>query len=171
QGGIFCSGEARPDAAILLGRIINNTIYGRDQELTGIGITVSENTSPTMINNIVSNFETGISVDATSQTTVIGGTVYKGNSVNTVGTGVGSFALLLDPLTPSDPEQPLFIDAPNGNFYLAPNSKAIDSSINVLQDRPYMVSIGSPLGIAPSPILAPERDAFGQLRVNDPDVP
>lgn len=171
QGGILFSGDPAADAAVVFGRIINNTIYGDEDDIQGVGITVSENASPTLINNIISKFAVGINVDATSVSTVIGGTAYQGNTVNTVGTSVGSFALLLDPLSPTDPPEPLFIDAENGNFYLAPNSKAIDSSINSLQDRPFMVSIGSPLGIAPSPILAPERDAFGQLRVNDPDVP
>ncbi|MDZ4783573.1 MAG: hypothetical protein SGJ19_25275, partial [Planctomycetia bacterium] len=170
-GGILFSGDGGPDAAVLFGRIVNNTIYGDNEDAAGFGINVTEGASPTILNNIVSKFDVGIAVDATSQSTVIGGTVYQGNSLNTAGTGVGSFPLLLDPITPSDPQQPLFIDAPHGNFYLAPNSKAIDSSINVLQERPYMVSIGSAIGLAPSPILAPERDAFGQLRVNDPDVP
>lgn len=171
DGGILISGDAEPDGAVVFSRIINNTIYGDDEESSGFGINVNENASPTLLNNIVSNFDIGISVDSTSTSTVIGGTVYQGNTVNTAGTGVGSFPLLLDPRTPSDPLLPLFIDAPNGNFYLAPNSQAIDSSINTLQERPYMVSIGSAIGLAPSPILAPERDAFGQLRINDPDVP
>jgi hypothetical protein len=171
QGGILFSGDPGTDAAVVFGRIINNTVYGDADDVRGIGITVNENASPTLINNIVSQFAQGINVDATSISTVIGGTAYQGNTANAIGTGVGSFALLLDPFSPTDPPEPLFMDAQNGNFYLAPNSKAIDSSINSLQDRPFMVSIGSPLGIAPSPILAPERDAFGQLRVNDPDVP
>lgn len=178
QGGILFSGDPGSDAAVVFGRIINNTIFGHADDLTnendaatGVGITVEENASPTMINNIVSRFAEGIRVDASSASTVIGGTAYQGNTTNAIGTGVGSFPLLLDPLTPNAPIEPLFMDAANGNFYLAPNSKAIDSSINSLQDRPFMVSIGSPLGISPSPILAPERDAFGQLRVNDPDVP
>ena len=57
-----------------------------------------------------------------------------------------------------------------GNFYLKPGAAAIDSSVDSLLDRPDMVTIRQPLGIASSPILAPDQDLFGQLRVDDPDV-
>jgi hypothetical protein len=54
---------------------------------------------------------------------------------------------------------------------LAEGSKAIDSSLNSLQDRPAMTSVTAPIGIPPSPILAPKTDLLGQLRVDDPNVP
>ncbi len=63
---------------------------------------------------------------------------------------------------------PLFVDAARGNFYLASGSQAIDSSLNRLDDRPEMVAVTSPLGIPPAPIVAPDRDRFGQLRIDDP---
>jgi len=47
---------------------------------------------------------------------------------------------------------------------------AIDSSINSLQDRASMTAVTGPLGIAPSPIIAPSYDLYGQLRVDDPNV-
>ena len=176
-GGIHFSGDptANPLAAVSYGRVVNNTIYGPSTPggtPIGTGILVSENATATLLNNIVSNLEVGIQV--TSQTvaqTVLGGTVYQGNTTDTLGIGLGSFALKLDPVNPLDPVEPLFVDAENGNFYLAANSKAIDSSLNSLQDRPALVSVSQPLGISQTPILAPELDINGLLRVNDPNVP
>src|SRR5205823_3926896 len=51
----------------------------------------------------------------------------------------------------------------------APGSQAIDSSINTLADRPSIAAVESSIGIPASPILAPDRDLFGQLRVDDPN--
>ena len=55
-----------------------------------------------------------------------------------------------------------------GNFYLDNGSKAIDSSLNSLADRPSIAAVKSELGIPQSPILAPDRDRYGQLRIDDP---
>src|SRR5690606_297054 len=57
-----------------------------------------------------------------------------------------------------------------GNFYLEEFSQAIDSSVDTLPDRNNYVNYISPLGIAVSPILSPDRDVTGQLRVDDPSV-
>ncbi|MFV1965863.1 MAG: hypothetical protein ACC628_10600, partial [Pirellulaceae bacterium] len=149
-------------AAVPFGRILNNTVVGRGA--VGVGIQVGENASPTLLNNVVANLNTGISVDASSQSTIIGGTLYQGNTTNTAGVGLGSFPVVLDPA------DPLFVNAGTSNFYLAPTSRAIDSSINSLQDRQEMVAVKSPLGMGLSPILAPDLDSIGQLRVDDPDV-
>ena len=54
-----------------------------------------------------------------------------------------------------------------GNFYLDNGSKAIDSSLNSLADRPSIAAVKSELGIPQSPILAPDRDCYGQLRIDD----
>ena len=166
QGGISFSGDANvagdQRAAIPFGRIVNNTIVGRG---TGTGILVESNASPTLLNNIVADLTTGISVDATSVSTVIGGTLYRGNGTNTTGISVGASAILL-----TDPNEPLFVDESTGNYYLAPGSRAIDSSLNSLQDRPELVAIRGPIGYPASPILAPDMDALGQIRVDDPSV-
>jgi hypothetical protein len=61
-----------------------------------------------------------------------------------------------------------FVNAPARNFYLAPGSEAIDSALNSLQDRNEFVVVNSPLGIPASPIVAPDRDFYGQLRSDDP---
>lgn len=168
QGGISFTGDANlpgeQRAAIPFGRIVNNTIVGNGTG-GGTGVLVANNASPTLLNNIVADFATGISVDATAASTVIGGTIYRGNTTNALGTTIGSSAIVL-----TNPTDPLFVDQATGNYYLAPDSRAIDSSLNSLQDRPSLVAIRGPLGYPASPILAPDTDAIGQSRVDDPSV-
>ncbi|MDA1052306.1 MAG: DVUA0089 family protein [Planctomycetota bacterium] len=189
QGGISFTGDPNPTgqqaAAIPFGRIVNNTIVGRTTTTTttttdptsgvvtsvvtvsgtGAGILVANNASPTLLNNIVANLGTGISVDPTSASTVVGGTVYRRNGANVSGIGLGASPIIL-----TAPNDPLFVDETTGNYYLAPGSRAIDSSINSLQDRPALVALRGPLGFPTSPILAPDMDAIGQTRVDDPSV-
>ncbi len=173
-GGIEVSGQTNgpgdPLAPVPFARIVNNTLVGTggtlETRFTGgndVGVAVGQNASPTLLNNIVANFTTGVTVDATSQSTVLGGMLYQGNGVNAP-SGVGSFPIALGV------NDPLFQDLETENFYPAALSRAIDSSINALEDRLSLVSVKNPLGIAPSPILAPELDAIGQLRADDPDV-
>ncbi len=166
-GGIRFSGDdnlaGQPRAAIPFGRIVNNTIYGR--ATTDIGIQVDQFASPTILNNIVANFGTGIAVDSTSTSTIIGGSVYQNNVTHTVGKGVGDFAIVLGP------DDPLFVNAEMRNFYPAAGSLIIDSSIDGLEDRPDLVTVKNPLGIAHSPIKAPQTDLNGLLRVDDETVP
>ncbi len=174
QGAIHFSGDnaGGQAASVPFGRIVNNTLYGTGQG-GDVGIEVADNASPTILNNIVANFGTGITVDASSNVagreTVVGGTLYQDNAtdttgVNTGGNPLGDSAILLQP------GEPLFVNAAENNFYLAVGSQAIDSGINSLGDRNAMLQVRNPLGIAPSPIIAPEFDAFGQLRVDDPVV-
>ncbi|HUE72938.1 MAG TPA: GEVED domain-containing protein [Pirellulaceae bacterium] len=160
--GIRFSGDSNPAgqtvAGVPFGRLVNNTVYGGASP-TGIGIQVTDNASPTIINNILANTATSIAIDGTSGTTVVGANLFSNNGSNpTLGS---NFIVLL-------PGEPLFVNPLRRNFYLADNSKAIDSSLNSLADRPSITAVKSPLGISPSPILAPDRDALGQLRVDDP---
>lgn len=165
-GGILFSGDTRVgntmNASVPFGRLINNTIYGMNA--SDIGISVTNNASPTLLNNVVANLGVGIQVDASSSTTVVGYTLYRGNATNTLGTTAGTQSIQL---TPSDP---LFVNATGYNFYPAPLSRAIDSSLDALADRPELVSVRTAVGIPVSPILAPSRDITGQLRVDDPAV-
>ncbi len=162
QGGIRFSGDPNtgtdPLASVPFGRIMNNTVYGGDARV-GVGIEISQNASPTVLNNIIANTVAGLSIDASSNSTVVGANLFQNNASN--GT-IGQNAFLLQPT------DPLFVDAATGNFYPAAGSLAIDSSLNSLADRPNFVAVNSPLGIPPSPMLAPERDRFGQLRLDDP---
>ncbi|MFK7735351.1 MAG: hypothetical protein AB8B50_04935, partial [Pirellulaceae bacterium] len=167
-GGILFSGDTRnnsqQEAPVPFGRIVNNTVVGLNGN--GVGIQVSDNASPTLLNNIVAGLSTGVSVDGSSNTTVIGATTYKDNGTNFGGalTGPGTDAQLLGP------DEPLFVDASSRNYYLADGTRAIDASIDSLNDRQQMTTVRDPLGIAVSPILAPDRDLTGVLRVDDPDV-
>ncbi|MBX3414227.1 MAG: DVUA0089 family protein [Pirellulales bacterium] len=171
EGGIQFAGDGAnsptvPLAAVPFGRIVNNTVYGNANP-TGIGINVVNSAGPTLLNNIVSGFATGIVVDASSRpTTVIGTTIYKSNSTNTdTGfLGLGQFAIALTA------DEPLFVNPSANNFYLAPGSKAIDSSLNSLVDRPNLVNVTAAVGISQSPILAPQTDLLGQARADDPAV-
>ena len=174
-GGILFSGDANPnnDAVVPFGRIVNNTLYGNGGSLTGgtqadVGIRVNNGAGPTLLNNIVANFNLGIDVaDAASRAqTVVGGTLYQGNDTNSnvaLG-GPGDFPILLAN------NEPLFVNAAAGNFYLKAQSRAIDSSVDSLLDRPALLTVKTPMGIANSPIISPDRDGFGQFRVDDPSV-
>ncbi|MFM8397743.1 MAG: hypothetical protein ACKOAH_07920, partial [Pirellula sp.] len=129
---------------------------------SGTGIRVGANASPTLLNNIIANSTTGISVAATSTSTVIGGTLYQRNTTNTTGATVGQFPIQVGAAVP------LFTDAVDGNLYPVPGSAAIDSSIDSLVDRAALLAVKQPLGLAPSPIIAPAIDITGALRTDDP---
>ena len=131
----------------------------------GIGIQVANNASPTLLNNVIINSTTGISVDASSTSTVIGGTVYQRNDANVSGSAtLGQYATLVGNTVP------VFVNVGGGNLYPAPASPVIDNSIDSLEDRPSLVAVKRPLGLSASPILAPQFDINGQLRVDDPAV-
>ncbi len=134
---------------------------------SGVGIQVGPNSSPTLLNNIVVNSTTGISVAPSSTTTVIGGTLYQRNSTNVSGAGLGQFAI--DARVNNVPV-PLFTDAVTGNLYPLPGALSIDASIDSLVDRSALLAVKQPLGLAPSPIIAPSMDITGALRVDDPTV-
>ena len=113
-------------------------------------------------------FETPISLDDSSfPTTVIGGTLYKDNT-ESPDLLLGDFNIDLDAAGVTN--RALFVDPSNGNFYLEADSLAIDSSISSLEERPSLTRVKNPLGIATSPILAPDIDLFGLIRVDDPNV-
>ncbi len=186
-GGILFSGNAAngtgTQAAAPFGRIVNNTIYGgvvdANGNLQGTGILVQNNASPTVLNNIFAELATGIRVNApandVSNTTVVGYSVYWNNTTNAAGavaTDTDSIPALN--ATPADQAAvnaiPLFVNAPAGNFYPSQYSPVIDSSVNQLDDRPDMVNVRQPLGIPSSPILTPDIDLYGQLRIADAQV-
>ena len=132
---------------------------------SGTGIRVGEKASPTLINNIIANHTTGIFVDPTSTSTVIGATLYQGNTANSGGSAsLGQYPILVANGTP------LFTNPSTRNLYPVPNSPAIDSTIDTLLDRSALLSVKQPLGLAASPIIAPSTDINGMLRVDDPNV-
>ena len=131
----------------------------------GSGISVTNNASATLLNNVIVNSAVGIDVDPSSSSTVIGGTVFQRNTANTARSATtGQFASLVGN------NVPVFVSAGTGNIYPAPSSPVIDSSIDSLEDRPSLLAVKQPLGLAASPILAPQYDSLGQLRIDDPAV-
>ncbi|MGV2334613.1 MAG UNVERIFIED_CONTAM: hypothetical protein LVR18_11030 [Planctomycetaceae bacterium] len=172
-GGILFSGDVPPGAIdsvgpVPVGRIINNTIVGNPGNRLGVGIRVEQSTSPTLLNNVVADLVTGIEVDASSVTlgTVIGGTLYRNNgtNANAGSIGTGTFPIVLSNT------DPLFVDQARRNYYPAPLSQVIDSSIDALNDRTPFITVRDPLGIGVSPIKSPSEDVYGQTRGDDPDV-
>ncbi|MBT5599923.1 MAG: hypothetical protein HOJ62_14985, partial [Planctomycetaceae bacterium] len=181
-GGVSMSGDATGVGAVPFARIVNNSIVGSlvNNVPSGTGITVSNNSAPTLLNNIIINSDIGLDIDASSVVdsnvdpdlpprTVVGGTLFANNTTDASNAtiGVGAFPIVLDAAN----GDPLFMDSENGNYYLAPNSLAIDSAIESLEERPDMDRIKSPLQISPSPIVVSDRDQIGQIRVDDPTVP
>ncbi len=152
--GIRFAGEtdANPQRPVPFGRIVNNTLVG---DSTGVGIQIDGIASPTVMNNIITEFATGIG--GSTGTAVVQSNYFQANASN--GT-TGANALTRAAGTP------LFVDAANGNYYLVSGSPAADSSLNTLQDRFNYVNFKNQIGIPPSPIVAPDRDVFGQLRVD-----
>ena len=131
----------------------------------GTGISVSSNASPTLLNNVIANSITGINIDASSDTSVVGGTLFYRNDQNTGGVAtVGEFAI------EAQDSQSVFVDPVRSVLYPAPLSPSIDSSVDSLADRNALVSVKQVLGLPASPILAPDFDVNGVLRVDDPDV-
>ena len=168
RAGILFAGDpgrtGAPNASVPFGRIVNNTIWGGDS--SGTGIEVRDNAAPTILNNLFSDLSQGITVDSSSR---LDG---AGNKRTVIGTSaywqVGTQVSGADESSPISLSGNPFVNAAGGNFYLVAGSEAIDSSINTLQDRPEYVAVKSPLGVQQSPVVAPDRDLYGQLRVDDP---
>ncbi len=104
SGGISISGDpvtTGVPAPVPYARVVNNTIVGSNgRGGTGageIGISVTNNASPTLVNNVVTNLGIGLSVDASSSSTVVGGMVFHRNTTNVTGSASGGqFAIDAD---------------------------------------------------------------------------
>ncbi|MEM6469158.1 MAG: tandem-95 repeat protein [Planctomycetota bacterium] len=158
SSGIRFAGEtnANPQRPLPFGRIVNNTLVGTG---AGIGIDVVGRASPTIVNNLFTEFTTGINDGGI-------GTVIRSNFFQDAGGGVtGTDAIV------AATGSPLFVDAARGNYYLQSGSLAIDSSLDIVQDRSEFVNFKTELGLGESPIVAPDRDVFGQLRIFSGDSP
>ncbi|MEI6527505.1 MAG: hypothetical protein WCP62_15860, partial [Planctomycetota bacterium] len=131
---------------------------------------VEANTSPTILSNILANLSRGINVandPAVQSSIVIGANLYQGNAANIVPAALNGSQSFPITLTASDP---LFTNPARNNFYLKALSRAIDSSIASLEDRNLLDQVRSAVGLPTSPIIAPEFDAYGLLRSDDPSV-
>ncbi len=131
----------------------------------GIGVELTGNAAPVLLNNIISNSDVGIELDPNYDVPLLGGNSYYRNTQNvTTDASVGQFAQEL-----TDAEV-VFVGAPTLVFAPAANASIIDSSIDSLEDRASLTTVKNPLGLPPSPIIAPDFDVNGQLRVDDPTV-
>ena len=155
-------GATRITGGVDVQPLLNENI---DQLLPETGILVSENASPTLMNNLLSNLNAGIWQDA-SPTTVVGGSMYQFNYVTDANIGGTNDDFNIS----VDDEARMFVDAADGNFYPAAGSPAIDSAIDALEERAQFAIVKSAMGIPVSPILAPNLDASGLLRSDDPEV-
>ncbi|TWU41720.1 tandem-95 repeat protein [Novipirellula artificiosorum] len=155
SSGIRFAGEntADPQRPVPFGKIVNNTLVGDGQ--SGIGIDVVGLASPNLMNNLMTDLAVGIQNGGTG--TIISANFFQNNAANGATGGAA--------ITPGDSE-PLFVDAANRNYYLEASSAALDSSQDVEQDRANFVTFKSSLLIPASPTAAPNRDVYGQLRVD-----
>lgn len=131
----------------------------------GTGIEVNQNAAPTLMNNVIANFATGVAADVTS-----GGTVSGANSFYRNGTDLSGNAVFGQASQRIRDAAHIFVAAPDGVFDPAAGSPLIDSSIDSLLDRPVLATVRQSIGLELSPILAPRLDVHGQLRVDDPNV-
>ncbi len=131
----------------------------------GNAITVTGNAAPALLNNVIANSEIGLNVDPANTSLVLGGNTYYRNTDDVpVGLTLGEFSQIL-----GDSES-VFVAPAQLVFAPAAGASIIDSSIDSLEDRPSLTTVKNPLGLPPSPILAPRFDVNGQLRVDDPNV-
>lgn len=141
---------------------------------TGLGIQVRDNASPTVVNNVLASLETGVQIDASSNSagTITGANFYVDNINDLGGNAVyGTFDTSdKDSANPDWSLRDVFVDVAVTNLYPAAGSPLIDSSLDSLPDRAELDTLRDPLGIAKSPIIAPTLDAFGQTRGDD-DAP
>jgi hypothetical protein len=151
----FGDTSGSPSPPIPFGRLVNNTFYGGNR--VGTGITIDASTSPTVMNNVFVGLDIGISGGTASGAVVRSNFFQNNNNNGTTGTEV---------LSGGNSGTP-FKNPTARNFYLTSGSLAIDSSLNTLQDRSNFLSLKDVLGIPASHIVAPDRDVYGQLRVDD----
>ncbi|MDP6719292.1 MAG: PPC domain-containing protein, partial [Pirellulaceae bacterium] len=144
------------------------------------GILVSEQATPTVLNNVLTNLRRGLEqVSFHSDNPgpadvghsvpggmVEGASVYQHNSLSNSNIPFSSedFQIALGGF------ESLYVNAADHNLFPADFALSIDSSIDSLSERSEFGPIKEALGISLSPILAPDRDVVGQLRVDDPDV-
>jgi len=172
-GGIRFAGDVGiPSASAPVGRIINNTISGNAFFPFGTGIQVLNNAAPTLMNNIIANEGTAISIDQSSFAgTVVTSEVFQNNN-NLPILGTNPIALQANEALFVDP---FSSDASGRGFYLAERLpaqllSAIDSATSSQPERAVMNAVLSAIGLPPSPIITPDNDRFGQVRVDDSNV-
>ncbi len=159
---VVVSGASRIEGSVNVRPLPGENV---DQLLPETGVLVSEQASPTLLNNVLANLNSGIWQDA-SPTTVVGANTFQHNDVanSNLGAPGDDFNTVLGNY------EALFVDAADGDFYPAPMARSIDSALDSLGERSGFATVKTAMGISISPILAPDLDAVGLLRSDDPDV-
>ncbi|MCL4200996.1 MAG: choice-of-anchor L domain-containing protein [Pirellulaceae bacterium] len=143
------------------------------------GVFISEESTPTVLNNVLANTRNGIiETDhpaGSPRTAVVGGTIFQHNqqinwTVSTLSSAQTSRTTNADFNLVLGTGEALFVDALDANLFPAQLARSIDSSVGSLEDRPSLINVKRPMGLSNSPIIAPKRDATGQLRIDDPAV-
>ncbi|MFN9411000.1 MAG: Ig-like domain-containing protein, partial [Pirellula sp.] len=171
-GGINISGDTVSTNGIptrSMARIVNNTLFGPSGSptATGVGISINDGSIPTLLNNIIANFTTGVLYvgPTTGPQPELGGNIYQSNTTNinpaTLPESFGISLLATDPL---------FVNSLANRFYLSTLSRAIDSSLGSLENRSIIEQVKESIGIPTSPIIAPSFDLNGLRRSDDPLV-
>jgi hypothetical protein len=177
-------------------RRINARVGGNNanQIIPESGIAVSGGATPTLMNNTFINVQSPIVQEPPVFTnTVVGDTPAVRPSAVIVG---GNTYQYVEPAKPDSNltwgnieavptnvpntssdfnfiatnNERLLVDFPGNNFLPGSGSQIIDSSINSLPEREGFRAVKSAVGIAPSPVLAPDRDFYGIFRADDPNV-
>ncbi|TWU06032.1 tandem-95 repeat protein [Stieleria varia] len=154
--GISLVGDAQTGAVPApspFARVVNNTIVGGN-----VGIDVSINAAPTLVNNAVVGNAIGVRADGSINDIELFAMLYSGNAQPTQNVGAGGFAVFV----PTG--DPLFVDQANRNFYPAAGSLLIDNATGLVDERFDLANLRGALGIAESPIFAPFTDLAGQRR-------
>ena len=145
----------------------------------GEGIVVTDNSGPTLLNNVLANLDLGINVAAapadpndnlvelSKQRTVLGGNAYYRNLADANGSSEDDLGVLNLLINSS---QPIFTNPTQLVFAPSPDVPIIDSSIDSLEDRASLRTVRGAVGLPAVPLLAPIVDMSGQIRVDDPMV-
>ena len=158
------------------------------------GISVSAGSTPTLMNNTFINVQSPIVQEPpTYSNTIVGDVASSRPSAVIVG---GNTYQYIEPNKPDSNltwgnieavptnvpntstdfnfiaanSEKLLVDFPGNNFLPGSGSQIIDSSINSLPERQAFLGVKASVGVAPSPILAPDRDFYGIFRADDPNI-
>ncbi|MEM6778539.1 MAG: dockerin type I domain-containing protein, partial [Planctomycetota bacterium] len=142
------------------------------------GIVVRQNSAPTLLNNIVANLQTGISVelpqnnlpadvDVSGDLTVIDHTTYFRNANNAGSREVQSTGTSAQFISPFEQ---IFVDPIDLIFTPQSGTITIDSGVASLDERASLETVKTAVGLPVSPIIVSSSDLNGQLRIDNPDV-
>ncbi|EGF28938.1 tandem-95 repeat protein [Rhodopirellula baltica] len=144
------------------GRIINNTIIG---DGSNVGLAITSNASPIVINNIFADLASGITRTNADSGLEVENNLFQNGMTGFFGTNPITLNASAPLFAAGTPAEAIL----ESNFYLAAGSLALDDSEDA-NERSLHSQFKALLGITPSPVLTPDRDALGQVRANSGGV-